>query len=264
MSTDIATLGRCVIWFSCGAASTVAAKIAVTERPDALVCYIDTGSEHEDSVRYRDDVSRWLGKPIQVLRSDKYTDVDDVIERTRYISGVAGARCTTELKIAVRRAFQQPDDVQVFGFHHGEAARADEFRGNYPEVNLWTPLIDQQLSKSDCHQLVDRAGIEQHAMYRLGYKNANCIGCVKGAMGYWNKIRVDFPDVFARRAQQEREIGHAINATEVKINGKREKIPVFLDELDPGRGNYAAEVEHECGVFCASVEASWAVENCDV
>lgn len=256
-------MSRCVIWFSCGAASTVAAKMALTERPDAIVCYIDTGSEHEDSVRYRDDVSRWLDRPIQVLRSPDYFDVDDVIESTRYISGVHGARCTQELKIKVRRRFQQPDDVQVFGFHYGEADRAEEFRGNYPEVNLWTPLIDHQLDKSACHALVERAGIEQHAMYRLGYKNANCIGCVKGAMGYWNKIRVDFPVVFAKRAQQERQIGHAINATEVRINGKRKKVPVFLDELDPNQGNYTAEVDYECGVFCASVEASWAVENCD-
>lgn len=265
---DIATTGRCVIWFSCGAASTVAAKIALTERPDALVCYIDTGSEHEDTERYRSDVARWLNRPIQVLRSPDYVDVDDVIERTRYIVGVHGARCTTELKIKVRRAFQQPDDVQVFGFdaRPKEVKRAIEFRENYPEVNLWTPLIDSGLDKSDCHQLVARAGIRQHAMYELGYKNANCIGCVKGSLGYWNKIRVDFPEVFARRARQEREIGHAICSTEVRINGRRDKIPVFLDELEPGRGNYAAEVEHECGVFCAGVEATWTDEEeaCDV
>lgn len=266
MMTDVATLGRCVIWFSCGAASTVAAKIALTERPDAIVCYIDTGSEHEDSLRYREDVSRWLDRPIHVLRSPDYADVDDVIDRTGYIAGVHGARCTTELKIKVRRAFQQHDDVQVFGFdaRPKERKRAEQFRQNFPEVNLWTPLIDRELVKSDCHQLVARAGIRQHAMYELGYKNANCIGCVKGSMGYWNKIRVDFPEVFAKRAQQEREHNHAINSTEVRVNGRRDKIPVFLDELDPARGDYAAEDDAECGVFCVGVEASWAVENCDV
>lgn len=58
-------------------------------------------------------------------------------------------------------------------------------------------------------------------MYDLGYPNNNCVGCVKGGMGYWNKIRVDFPEVFERRARQEREIGHSC------IKG------VFLDELDP-------------------------------
>lgn len=31
-------------------------------------------------------------------------------------------------------------------------------------------------------------------MYDLGYANNNCIGCVKGGIGYWNKIRIDFPE----------------------------------------------------------------------
>ena len=33
----------------------------------------------------------------------------------------------------------------------------------------------------------------------MGYNNNNCIGCIKGGMGYWNKIRVDFPEVFEKR-----------------------------------------------------------------
>ena len=32
-------------------------------------------------------------------------------------------------------------------------------------------------------------------MYDLGYPNNNCIGCIKGGMGYWNRIRKDFPDI---------------------------------------------------------------------
>lgn len=64
MSVDIATLGRCVVWFSAGAASTVAAKLALVDRPDALICYTDTGSEHEDTPRYRnwDAVLRLSGR----------------------------------------------------------------------------------------------------------------------------------------------------------------------------------------------------------
>lgn len=61
-------------------------------------------------------------------------------------------------------------------------------------------------------------------MYDLGYHNNNCVGCVKGGMGYWNRIRIDFPEVFRKMAELEREIGHSC------ING------VYLDELAPGRG----------------------------
>jgi len=75
-------------------------------------------------------------------------------------------------------------------------------------------------------------------MYDLGYSNNNCVGCVKGGMGYWNKIRVDFPEVFENRAKLERLIGHSC------IKG------VFLDELEPNRGRMSDEVLPECGIFC--------------
>ena len=57
-------------------------------------------------------------------------------------------------------------------------------------------------------------------------------------MWYWNKIRVDFPEVFAERARQERLIGHSC------ING------VFLDELDPTAGRIGDEISMDCGIMC--------------
>ena len=62
-------------------------------------------------------------------------------------------------------------------------------------------------------------------MYDLGYPNNNCIGCIKGGMGYWNKIRTDFPDVFEHRAKLEKELGFSI----LKDSHGN---PVFLDELE--------------------------------
>lgn len=61
-------------------------------------------------------------------------------------------------------------------------------------------------------------------------------------MGYWNKIRIDFPDVFIARAKMERDIGHTILHD---ANG-----PIFLDELDPERGKMAEEIMNECDIFC--------------
>jgi hypothetical protein len=57
-------------------------------------------------------------------------------------------------------------------------------------------------------------------------------------MGYWNKIRVDFPDVFNARAKQEREIGHTC------LKG------IYLDELDPMAGKIENEIMEECNIMC--------------
>lgn len=103
------------------------------------------------------------------------------------------------------------------------------------------PLIEQGITKQAAHGICQQLGIKRPAMYDMGYPNNNCFGCVKGGMGYWNAIRRDFSEVFERRAKQEREIGHSC------IKG------VFLDELEPGRGNMR-EVMPECSFACLGLE----------
>jgi hypothetical protein len=105
--------------------------------------------------------------------------------------------------------------------------------------------------------MVERAGLTLPITYRLGYDHANCLGCVKANnFTYWNMTRVDFPDVFARRAKQERDIGHAICSEEV-TEGSREKTPVWLDELDPDRGKGRPMPEIDCSIMCAIAETSY-------
>lgn len=239
-------MSRTIAWFSCGATSAIATKIAVDEDPHTVIAYCDTGGEHPDNARFLLDCERWYGKLILSLRSKIYSDIWDVFKRTRYLSGVKGARCTAEMKKVPRFDFQEPDDLHVFGFDASERHRAERFVENNPDTRAWFPLLGAGIKKQDCLDKLVAAGIELPAMYKLGYKNNNCIGCVKGQAGYWNKIRQDFPDVFARMAKQEREIGAAICKTE--RGGIRK--PVYLDELDPAYGRYSSELEIKCGLIC--------------
>ena len=245
---------RVVVWYSCGRSSAVAAKLAIERWGDRVIVAYNASvasSEHPDNARFITDCERWYGRPIQRLYSTKYKDIWDVFERTRWLVGVRGARCTTELKKVVRHKFQRLDDLQVFGFGADELRRVERFRGNNFEILSWFPLVDEGLTGYDCGRLLLDVGIELPAMYRMGYHNNNCIGCVKGGSGYWNKIRVDFPDVFARMAKVERDIGAAICKRQPIVNGVRQRIPVYLDELQPGVGRYSEEPAWECGVGCA-------------
>jgi len=83
-------------------------------------------------------------------------------------------------------------------------------------------------------------------MYKLGYEHNNCVGCVKGGAGYWNKIRVDFPETFDRMAKVERQLNVAIN----KRYEKGRRLRVFLDELDPKAGRPQDLKDAGCSVFC--------------
>jgi len=240
---------RIVCWFSCGAASAVATKLAIEKYGAVSIVYCDTGSEHPDNPRFLKDCEKWFGLPVEILRSKKYADTWDVFEKTRYLAGVKGARCTTELKKVLRDAYQIIDDVQIFGFDSTETERAKKFQDNNPEVTLSMPLIEENISKSKCFEILRGASIALPAMYLLGYKNNNCIGCVKGQSGYWNKIRKDFPEVFERMAKMERKLNVALNKS---YAGDRKRKRVFLDELDPNAGRYESELSLSCGLLCGT------------
>jgi 3'-phosphoadenosine 5'-phosphosulfate sulfotransferase (PAPS reductase)/FAD synthetase len=244
------------VWFGAGAASAVAAQLALIDYPQADVLYIDPGEEHPDQPRFVADCAEWFGRDVTVLRSEKYAGPAEVFEARGYIVGVAGAPCTTELKKKVREAYQRPDDLHIFGYTSEEADRLAQFREHEPGLAISAPLIDHDLTKSDCLSTIVGAGIELPTMYKLGYRNNNCVGCVKGGMGYWNMIRRDFPDVFWGRAKLERDIGHAICSEEIPGSTTREKRPVWLDELDPERGSILTDPDMTCSLNCAAVEVA--------
>jgi hypothetical protein len=244
---------RIVCWFSCGAASAVATKLAIQDNAGRLplvVAYTEVRQEHPDNARFLKDCERWFGQPIEVLRNDQYgADIYEVFLRTRYLVGPTGAACTRLLKKGVRNTFERPGDRQVFGFTAEEQQRFEDFQENNPGVDVDVPLIRHGIGKRDCLALLAGAGIDLPTMYKLGYRNNNCIGCVKGGAGYWNKIRRDFPDVFEKMAQVEEHLGRTINVT--RIGGERKRIT--LRELDPTAGRYDEEPDISCGVVCNGI-----------
>jgi hypothetical protein len=169
-------------------------------------------NEHPDNDRFAADCERWLGQPIINLKSTEYADCWEVWESARFLVSTYGAPCTGAMRKAVRFAFEAEwnPDVQAYGYTAEEAKRAEQFRKNNPGVVLLAPLIDEWICKGSCLSCIERASIEPPAMYKLGFNNNNCIGCVKGGMWYWNRIRVHFPDVFDRTARLERSLNHSI------------------------------------------------------
>jgi 3'-phosphoadenosine 5'-phosphosulfate sulfotransferase (PAPS reductase)/FAD synthetase len=240
-------MSRVVVWFSAGAASAVAAKLTLDKYPDAILVYTDTGSEHEDNVRFIGDIEKWLDKPVYKIKSEIYQDIWQVFKITRWLVGVNGARCTTELKKKLRQKFEEPDDLQVFGYTIEEQNRVARFIQNNPEINVECPLIDKKLSKSDCFDILTQAGIELPTMYKLGFRNNNCIGCPKGGMKYWGRIRKHFPEQFERMAKVERDLDVAINKS---YAGDGERKRVFLDELPKDIDIHEPEASISCGLFC--------------
>lgn len=179
--------GRVLVWFSCGAASAVAAKKAIelySDRWPIEVCNHDLSpSEHPDNKRFLADVEQWIGQKIVTVNSTKFHDIWEVFEREKFIASPAGAPCTRALKVIPGRAYIERWDYSVYGFTADEEARIERFEANNPELRCLWPLRELGITKRDCFSFLREAGIDIPAMYKLGYKNNNCIGCVKG--GGW-------------------------------------------------------------------------------
>lgn len=228
-----------ISWFSAGVSSFIAAYIEKENLDNIIYTHID--DQHEDTMRFLRDCEKALGKEIEILQSP-YSNVNNVIKQFRFINSPYGAKCTQILKKRVRKEWeyqhQGEELTYIWGYDIEEKHRADRLLDSMPQFKHKFPLIERSLKKEDCHGILRELGIKRPAMYDLGYRNNNCIGCVKGGMGYWNRIRKDFPEVFKTRAELEREIGASC------IKG------IYLDELDPTRGRLEEEVMEECNIIC--------------
>lgn len=239
-------------WWSGGITSAVACWYALQLYDNLELFYIETGKAHPDTLRFKRDCEHWYGKSIHhVKNSEGYESPVDVVLKTKYVNGNDGARCSTELKKKVRIELQEkmkPNffdkrgyvNDQIFGFEwkQKEVNRAIRLLQQSPELQAKFPLIERHLNKNNCASILLNEGIDLPFLYKEGYNNNNCIGCIKGGKGYWNKIKIDYPEVFEEMATAERVVGHSC------IKDK------FLDELKPEEGRGLEPVTAECGVFC--------------
>jgi 3'-phosphoadenosine 5'-phosphosulfate sulfotransferase (PAPS reductase)/FAD synthetase len=241
-----------ISWFSGGVTSAVACKIAQELYENVQPIFIETGGHHSDMPRFIRDCETWFRTKVMILQDTRFKDHIDLCEKVKSVNFINGAECSRTLKKKVRQNFEKENQFtgQVFGFEFEkkEINRAVRFREQYPEAKPVFPLIEKKLNKANCMAIIQRQGIELPEMYRLGYSNNNCVGCVKGGKGYWNKIRVDFPEQFRRMAEVERKVGYSC------IKG------VFLDELNPETGRHKLPPMPECDLFC-DIEAADIIDN---
>jgi 3'-phosphoadenosine 5'-phosphosulfate sulfotransferase (PAPS reductase)/FAD synthetase len=243
---------KIAVWFSCGAASAAALKLTVDKYGAENVYAVNNPviEEHHDNKRFAEDVAKWVGIDIQYAVNSKYplASVVDVFDRRKGMAFPHGAPCTVELKKRARQEWEEshPVDWHVLGFTVDERNRHDRFVMTERD-NVLPILIDANMTKNDCADMIRAAGIKLPEIYGRGFPNANCIGCVKATSPtYWNLVRREFPEVFDQRAEQSRRLGARL----VRVKNER----IFLDELDPKAKGRPLKTMPDCGLFCEEDE----------
>jgi len=97
-----------VVWFSCGAASAVAAKRTIEKYGKTNPIRIVNNpilEEDEDNQRFLKDIEKWLNHPIEFAVNSKYpkASIKEVFDDQNFMTNVGGlAYCTLELKQRAR------------------------------------------------------------------------------------------------------------------------------------------------------------------
>jgi len=203
---------KIIAWWSGGITSAVACKICIDLYgiENVRLIFIDTKNEDEDTIRFMYDCEKWYGAKIETITSMDFDCIQDVWRKHKSLNVANGAICSNVLKRKVRELWQKTNeyDYQAFGFEMSEYKRAIALSANHPLAKPIYPLMLHGYSKNDCIRIVKEAGLEIPRVYNYGYKNNNCFktGCVQGGIGYWQKLRDEYPDKFNAMAEMEHEL----------------------------------------------------------
>lgn len=235
MSNDV------ICWWSGGVTSAVACKIAIdifgVDR--CKIIMIDTANEDEDTYRFKKDCQKWYGKEIEIISAigDKYDSIQSVWRKHLSLNVATGAICSSVLKRKCREDWQKTAEYthQVFGFEFEkkEFNRAFGMSKNHPKAKAIYPLLMHGYDKKKCIEIVQEEGIEIPQMYQLGFQNNNCFktGCVQGGIGYWQKMKREFPDKFNSMAEIEHELTNASGEPKTMLKDQSAKAKESGNEL---------------------------------
>lgn len=257
---------KIICWWSGGVTSAVACKLAIDlyGKDRCRVIFIDTRNEDDDTYRFMRDCEKWYDLPIEIITNEKYSSIQEVWDKNNSLNVANGAVCSSTLKREVREKWQKDNiwEYQVFGFDLDEAKRAKSMTINNPKVKAIYPLMMYGLFKKDCIDIIEEAGIEVPLMYHLGFLNNNCFktGCVQGGIGYWQKIKREYPEKFNDMAEREHRYtnnkGKPVTMLRVKVG--EDYVPLFL-KLHPNyptlprfedRKGVEPKPLFECNGFC--------------
>lgn len=206
-----------IAWWSGGVTSAVTCYLCMLwfGAENVRVIFIGTKNEDDDTYRFLKDCENWYGKKIETIFSLEYETIQEVWYEHKSLNVAKGAKCSSVLKKEVREKWQRKNEFsyQAFGFDIDELQRAKDMKVNNASCKPIFPLISELLTKKDCIRIIKNANdlfvkIDIPNTYKLGFQNNNCFktGCVKGGIGYWQKMLAEFPDKFDAMAKVEHEL----------------------------------------------------------
>lgn len=201
-----------IVQYSGGVGSAMAAYLVAQKQPkeNIILLYHDVPmGQDEDTYRFNDDVSNFLGIPITEV-SDGRT-LWETIDDNHSLPSVFIPFCTRLLKQEVGEGFYKTltePFVLYTGYCIEEKRRVERARESMTLPTEF-PVYDAGLSSKDCKRIISEEwGIELPRVYRY-FEHNNCIPCFKSTnYEYWRKVYEYFPERYQLAVDAEQRIGH--------------------------------------------------------
>jgi 3'-phosphoadenosine 5'-phosphosulfate sulfotransferase (PAPS reductase)/FAD synthetase len=260
---------KCVVFFSGGAASWAAGKLAAEKygAHNTVLLFTDTLIEDPDLYRFLEDASKNIG--VSVTRIAEGRTPWEVFRDVKIMGNSRIDPCSRVLKREpaekwLKENCDPQDTVLVFGIDWTESHRYDNGEGRgvknryarlgWPHVEALCTL-SPTMAKWDVFAWLEREGIKRPRLYDLGFAHNNCGGgCVKAGIGHWLHALDAAPMIFAHWERKENEFNAARHPArpQTMLTDRRggKRVPMSLSEL---RKREATEQERDelggCGCF---------------
>lgn len=208
-------MSRIIVTLSGGKASAWCADWAFKNYPkkDVILYFNDTKWEHPDLYRFLKDLEVYFDHPI-IFDSDGRSP-EQLFYDNNALANDRMPFCSRELKAQRLQNFYKNGDILIFGIGVDEIHRAKRLICVYQTIavkkNKWSklvfPLIDQKITHAKIDRFISDTGIEEPALYRLGFQHNNCSGgCVRAGKKQWKLLYETLPDVYFDRERVEEEM----------------------------------------------------------
>lgn len=178
-----------------------------------VLYFNDTKWEHPDLYRFLNDLEKYFNHPI-IYDSDG-RNPEQVFIDERFLGNNRVPICSKILKAKRLQSFYQDGDILVFGIGIHEKRRADRLVSAYQVAaaklkkipTLRFPLIEENICPVDVDRFIQRVGIVEPELYRLGFSHNNCFGgCVRSGKGQWLHLLKELPKVYGDREETEKHL----------------------------------------------------------
>lgn len=248
------------ISFSGGTESRTMALI-YGNKADAI--FSDTGWEHDELYAQLETVElairEWHGNDFKIIRvkSESHPEgLEEYIREGKFYPSFDARFCTRIFKIEpidnFLKQFKDEGATLMIGLNADEAELRTGNHGLLPFVNYRYPLLDNNITRAMCEQMLQSAGISPN--FPAYMKRGGCKGCFYKSKKEYAAMALLNPDEFDEVADLEFEIQdkrdkffHVIDSIHNLKDFKRQAQSILFrpEEIYPTINNAT-----KCGVFC--------------